>query len=198
MTFCLVIDCRRSIVRFVDGVGVLDVYHDGLSPYLLMSQHLNAIPTIKQQTARWPGFYDSVRSMIALGLLDEGILSGATSSPIDQVHDILVRNGRLARNRPDISLVEVVAELISGERTTLRIISRFDKETGLTGMAQLTSFLAAWTARRVADIAASCKPGLTLSHEFYDRDTTRELLLAYQKHVKCTVSSSSQSHGVTI
>ncbi|BBQ03134.1 saccharopine dehydrogenase C-terminal domain-containing protein [Paraburkholderia fungorum] len=193
---CLRFDMKET--RFVEGVGVLDVYHDGLSPYLLRSSRLDAIPAVKQQTARWPGFYDSVRSLIALGLLDEHALPGATSSPSDLVHDILVRNGRLARNRPDISFVEVVAELTSGEHATLRIISMFDKSTGLTGMAQLTSFLAAWTARRVADVPASCKSGLTLSHEFYDRDTTRELLAAYQRHVRCTVSSSSQTRGVAI
>lgn len=193
---CLRFDMKET--RFVDGVGVLDVYHDGLSPYLLRLPRLEAIPAVKQQTARWPGFYDSVRSLIALGLLDEHALPGATSSPSDLVHDILVRNGKLARNRPDVSFVEVVAKLTSGESETLSIIAMFDKSTGLTGMAQLTSFLAAWTARRVADLPASCKSGLTLSHEFYDRDTTSELLAAYQRHVRCTVSSSSQTHGVAI
>jgi lysine 6-dehydrogenase len=85
--------------------------------------------------------------------------------------------------------VEVVAQLISGDHVTLSIISKFDKKTGMTGMAQLTSFLAAWTARRVADDPALCKPGLTLSHEFYDNNSTRELLTAYQQHVKCSVRS---------
>lgn len=193
---CLRFDMKET--RFVEGVGMLDAYHDGLSPYLLKSPHVAAIPAVKQQTARWPGFYDNVRSLLALGLLDEHALPGTPSSPSDLVHDILVRNGRLARNRPDISFVEVVAELRSGERVSVGITSLFDDSTGLTGMAQLTSFLAAWTARRVADRPASCRSGLTLSHEFYDHDATRELLTAYQRHVRCTVSASSPTHRVAL
>lgn len=193
---CLRFDLKES--RFIEEVGMLEVYHDGLSPYLLRSPHLQGIATIKQQTARWPGFHDSVRSLIALGLLDEQPLPGSTASASDLVHDILVRNGRLARNRPDISFVEVVAELVSGDRTTLRIISRFDDDTGLTGMAQLTSFLAAWSARRVAHDPTSYQAGLTLSHEFYDGGATRELLTAYQQYVKCSVSSSVQPHDVSL
>ncbi|CAI8776492.1 Sacchrp_dh_C domain-containing protein [Pseudomonas sp. IT-347P] len=193
---CLRFDMKET--RFIEEVGMLDVYHDGLSPYLLRSPYLEAIPTIKQQTARWPGFFDSVRSLIALGLLDEQPLPGATASPSDLVHDVLVRNGRLARNRPDISFVEVVAELISGEHISLRIISRFDDSTGLTGMAQLTSFLAAWTARQVTQTPALCKPGLTLSHEFYDSESTCELLTAYQKYVRCSVHASAQLHSASL
>lgn len=187
LAHCLRFDKKES--KFVDGVGMLDVYHDGLSPYLVKSPYLEVIPAVTQQTARWPGFYESVRNLIALGLLDEHELPGSTSSPSDLVHNILVQNGRLTRNRPDTSFVEVVAQLISGDHVTLSIISKFDKKTGMTGMAQLTSFLAVWTARRVADDPALCKPGLTLSHEFYDNNSTRELLTAYQQHVKCSVRS---------
>ena len=184
---CLRFDIKET--HFVEGVGLLDVYHDGLSPYFLRSECIDAIPTVKQQTARWPGFYDCVRSLNSLGLLDEQVLPGAHASPSDLVHEILLRNGRLARGRPDISFVEVNMEFATGERAALRILSRFDEQSGLTGMAQLTSFLAAWTTLRISDSAILHQQGLTLSHEFYGRDTTRELLGAYKRYVKCSVSA---------
>ena len=62
--------CRRFDIkdtRFVEGVGLLEVYHDGLSPYLLASPAIRAIPTVRQRTARWPGFFDCVRVLISLG-----------------------------------------------------------------------------------------------------------------------------------
>ncbi|WP_065259412.1 saccharopine dehydrogenase C-terminal domain-containing protein [Pseudomonas bananamidigenes] len=194
--YCLRFDMKES--RFVEGVGMLDVYHDGLSPYLLESPGVAAVATIRQQTARWPGFFDSVRNLIALGLLDEHVPPGASASASDQVHDILVRNGRLSRNRPDISFVEVVAQLACGEQATHRIVSTFDEANGLTGMAQLTSFLAVWTAWRAVQTPDICRPGIILSHECYERDATDELLAAYRRYVKCTVNSSPLSRDVPL
>ncbi|MGE1174844.1 saccharopine dehydrogenase C-terminal domain-containing protein [Pseudomonas sp. BW7P1] len=194
--YCLRFDMKES--RFVEGVGMLDVYHDGLSPYLLESPGVAAVATIRQQTARWPGFFDSVRNLIDLGLLDEHVPPGASVSASDQVHDILVRNGRLSRNRPDISFVEVVAQLACGEQATHRIVSTFDEANGLTGMAQLTSFLAVWSAWRAVQTPDICRPGIILSHECYERDATDELLAAYRRYVKCTVNSSPLSRGVPL
>ncbi len=191
--YCQRFDMKEA--RFIDGVGLLDVYHDGLSPYLLGSPRFQAIPSIRQQTARWPGFFDCVRNLIALGLLDEHALPGDTSTPSDLIHGILTRNGKLARNRPDISFVEVSAEHSSGERSMVRVLAKYDENTNLTGMAQLTSFLAAWTASKAIDLPSSCRAGVTLSHAFYDHDMTRELVTAYREHVRCNVITSSRTPG---
>ena len=92
-----------------------------------------------------------MKSLISLGLLDECALPGDVSTPSDRVHDLLAHNGKLARNRPDISFVEVAAQRVSGESETLSIVATFDESTKLTGMAKLTSFLAAWTALRIVN-----------------------------------------------
>ena len=185
---CLRFDMKEG--RFVEGVGMLEVYHDGLSPYLLAAPPIVAIPCVRQQTARWPGFFDCMRVLVSLGLLDEQAVAGGTAAPSDMVHAILRRNGHLASHRPDLSFVEVVAQLKSGERSLISVVSAFDERTGLTGMAQLTSFTAAWAARQLLELATPCKPGLVLSHEFFDHGKTGALLDTLQTHLRCTVKIS--------
>lgn len=186
-------NCKRfdmKETRFVEGVGVLDVYHDGLSPYLLSSPRVRSIPNVKQQTARWPGFFDCMRVLLSLGLLDEQAMSGGDVAPSDLTHAILRQNGNLARNRPDISFVAVVAQLKSGECASVSVVSTFDERAKLTGMAQLTSFMAAWAARQVLDLAGPCPLGLILSHEFFDSGRTGALLEAFRESTRCTVTTS--------
>ncbi|WP_338525884.1 saccharopine dehydrogenase C-terminal domain-containing protein [Pseudomonas batumici] len=185
--------CKRFDMKeaaFVEGVGALEVYHDGLSPYLLSTPCVQQIPGVKQQTARWPGFFDCMRVLLSLGLLDEQARLDGGSTASAQTHAILRQNGKLARNRPDISFVEVCAQLESGKQEKVSIVSTFDERTQLTGMAQLTSFMAAWAARRVMDRPQSCRPGLILGHEFFDKSETGALLDAFRVHVNCTVRIS--------
>ncbi|GAC1405713.1 MAG: saccharopine dehydrogenase C-terminal domain-containing protein [Burkholderiaceae bacterium] len=185
--------CKRfdmKETRFVDGVGVVEVYHDGLSPYLLSSRRMQVIPDVRQQTARWPGFFDCMRVLLSLGLLDEQIMPDG-AAPSDLTHAILRQNGNLMRNRPDISFVEVVAQLKSGEHISVSVVSTFDERAKLTGMAQLTSFMATWAARQVADLVEPCPPGLILSHEFFDDGKISALLDAFQKHTRSAVITPS-------
>lgn len=184
--------CKRFDMKetqFVEGVGVLDVYHDGLSPYLLSSPSVRAISNVTQQTARWPGFFDSIRVLLSLGLLDEQPMPSGRA-PSDMTHAIIRHNRSLMQNRPDTSFVEVRAQLRSGETAGVSVVSAFDEQTQLTGMAQLTSFVAAWAARQVVDLPAPCQPGLILSHEFFDGDMTEALLEAFQAHTHCIVRTS--------
>ena len=186
--------CKRFDIKeagFVEGVGALEVYHDGLSPYLLSASCIQSIPEVKQQTARWPGFFDCMRVLLSLGLLDEQAMSDGSSTPSDRTHAILRQNGKLARNRPDISFVEVSAQLKSGKQASVSVVSTFDERTKLTGMAQLTSFVAAWAARQVVDMLEQYRPGLILSHEFFDTGGTDALLDAFREYVACTVRISS-------
>lgn len=184
--------CKRfdmKETRFVDGVGVVDVYHDGLSPYLLSAPRVQAIPDVKQQTARWPGFFDCMRVLLSLGLLDEQAMPDGGAAPSDLTHAILKQNGNLVRNRPDISFVKVAVQLKSGEHASVSVVSTFDERAKLTGMAQLTSFMAAWAARQAVDLAEPCPPGLILSHEFFDEGRTGALLEAFQEHTRCAVKT---------
>ncbi|NTZ87349.1 hypothetical protein FCJ61_31285 [Burkholderia metallica] len=180
--------CKRfdmKETRFVESVGLLDAYHDGLSPYLLSEPGIESIPDIRQQTARWPGFFDCMRVMLSLGLLDEATDRDNGAAPSDLTHAILRRNGKLEQNKPDISFVEVSAQLRSGQRARARVVSIFDENTKLTGMAQLTSFVAAWAARQVASERDACRPGLILSHQFFDAGKTEALLAAFREHPCC-------------
>lgn len=189
LVYCLRFDMKET--SFVEDIGLLEGYHDGLSPYLLASQHLQGIPNVKQQTARWPGFFDCMRILISLGLLNEQKeLEGRNATPSDFTHTILLRNGNLTRNKPDISFVKVEAQLKSGERVDISVVSTFNSNTKMTGMAQLTSFMAVWAAWQVTDLANSFRPGLILSHEFFVGKRMVALLDAFQKHVQCTVKTS--------
>ena len=132
-----------------------------------------------------------MRVLLSLGLLDEQAMSDGCSTPSDQTHAILRHNGKLARNRPDISFVEVSAQLKSGKQKRVNIVSTFDERTKLTGMAQLTSFVAAWAARQVVDMPKPYRPGLILSHEFFDAGGTGALLDAFREYAHCTVRTSS-------
>lgn len=139
LSYCNRFDiCERS---FVDGVGMLEVFHDGLSPYLLSSPYIKDIPNIKQQTARWPGFFECMRTLIALGLLEDAPTLAGDLVPNDLTHSILMQNGNLKRNGPDISFVEVTGEFASGGEVKVSLVSTWDEESNLTGMAKLTSFM---------------------------------------------------------
>lgn len=185
--------CRRFDAierRFVQGVGVLELCHDGLSPHLLAAPHVQAVPTVRQQTARWPGFFDCIRVLLSLGLLDEEALPDGSGTPSDVTHAMLRHKGKLARNRPDISFVEVVADLKTGARAILSVLATYDEATKLTGMARLTSFMAAWAALQAVAGPARCAPGVVLSHEFFDGEQVAALLDAFQENLGCAVKTS--------
>ncbi|MDN3701352.1 saccharopine dehydrogenase C-terminal domain-containing protein [Vibrio artabrorum] len=185
--------CNRfdiSEKRFVEGVGMLEVYHDGLSPYLLSSPYIQKIPNIKQQTGRWPGFFNCMQVLINLGLLDENKTLACEATPSDLTHSILKRSGNLKYNKPDISFVEVSCQVTSGEHSIISVISSFDEKINLTGMAQMTSFMATWTAWLVSHQTDVCEPGLMLSHEYIKGDKTCDLLESFNKHLNCVVRFS--------
>ncbi|MGL5127620.1 MAG: saccharopine dehydrogenase C-terminal domain-containing protein [Aeromonas popoffii] len=181
--------CKRFDMKenvFIEGVGALEVFHDGLSPYFLTLPCISSIANIKQQTARWPSFFECMRTLLALGMLDEDPLPDGTS-PSALTHAILRQNGKLARNRPDVSFAQVTAELASGQQVVINIVSTFCERTQLTGMAQLTSFVAAWAAKRVMERPESARIGMMLGYDYFDVSETLLLLDAFREYANCTV-----------
>lgn len=188
LSYCNRFDiCERS---FVDGVGMLEVFHDGLSPYLLSSPYIKDIPNIKQQTARWPGFFECMRTLIALGLLEDAPTLAGDLVPNDLTHSILMQNGNLKRNGPDISFVEVTGELASGGEVKVSLVSTWDEESNLTGMAKLTSFMVTWAAWEMTGSHRDCRAGLILGHQYFHGEKTSELLESFKEHIGCTVKLS--------
>lgn len=188
LSSCLRFDMKEQ--AFVDGVGMLDVYHDGLSPSLLDSPAIRDIPNVTQRTGRWPGFFNCMKVLLDLGLLDteRAIDGGPTVS--DFTHRILRSNGRLEANRPDVTFVEIGARLVAGDRAVIRVIANYDPNTDLTGMAQLTSFVAVWAARREVDAVSPKPPGLFLAHEVVDPADTQAILSDLERHATCVITTT--------
>lgn len=163
---------------FVDSIGFFEAYHDGLSPYFLSEETIKKIPHVKQQTLRWPGFFDAIQLLSSLGLLDDQIILENGMTPAIFTHTILEKKGILRRNLYDISLIYIVMKLKNGNTRKFRLSAHYDPQTDLTGMSQLTCFTAAFSAKNLLENLTD-RPGIHMSHSWF----TNKRIVDFQKYI---------------
>jgi|JI10StandDraft_1071094.scaffolds.fasta_scaffold24072_4 saccharopine dehydrogenase-like NADP-dependent oxidoreductase len=163
---------------FVDNIGFFEAYHDGLSPYFLLEESIKKIPYVKQQTLRWPGFFDAIQLLSSLGLLDDQIVLKNGMTPATFTHTILERKGILRKNLYDISIIYIVMKLKDGCTRKFRLSAHYDPQTDLTGMSQLTCFTAAFSAKNLLENLTD-RPGIHMSHSWF----TNKRIMDFQKDI---------------
>lgn len=142
----------RGVDRFtgvervqVDGLGVLEAYHDGMVPWLVEDPVVGRARAITQKTLRWPGFARIVRTLADLGLLDDEPLAGAglALSPREVVEHVLAPSVAWRDSDADAVVLRVTAVgAVAGRRTagTVELRDAFDAVTGLSAMARTTGY----------------------------------------------------------
>jgi saccharopine dehydrogenase-like NADP-dependent oxidoreductase len=157
----------------IEGVGRLEAYHDGMTPWLGEHPALRGVDCV-QKTLRWPGFAKVVTDLARLGLLAEESVDvdGVQVAPRRLVERVLAPQVRALARDKDVVVLQLTAHgLLDGRPTSLRttVMDLADEDTGLSAMARTTGFtLAAATelvARRAITGTGWLKPHLALSQE---------------------------------
>ncbi|MFG2822875.1 saccharopine dehydrogenase family protein [Kitasatospora sp. NPDC048365] len=141
--------------REVEGVGLLEAYHDGMAPWLGEHPLLRGADCT-QKTLRWPGFARTVSDLARLGLLAEDAVEvdGVLVPPKRVVERVLAPQVRARAGDRDLVVLEVTAHgRLGGRPVSLRstVLDSADEATGLSAMARTTGFALAEAARLLAD-----------------------------------------------
>jgi lysine 6-dehydrogenase len=133
------------------GIGELEAYDEGFSPWLLELPALRGLRYGSQKTLRWPGYAAKVSLLRELGLLGREplVVDGAAVTPIRLLNALLEPRVRLRRGERDITLFRVEASGVEASRPRryrLEAVIHPDPARSLTAMARVTAFTAAITA----------------------------------------------------
>ncbi|MCS0639651.1 hypothetical protein NX801_29245 [Streptomyces sp. LP05-1] len=165
------------VTRDYPGIGPLEAYHDGMTPWL--GEH----PALRdadctQKTLRRPGFAGTVNGLDRLGLLaDRPVeVDGARVVPRRVVERVLAPRVRARPGDRDLVVLDLVARgELAGRPAAFRttVLDRADEPTGLSAMARTTGFTLAEGARLLAGGAVTgpgwLKPHLALPEELTAR-----------------------------
>jgi lysine 6-dehydrogenase len=183
-----------SLLRFdglesvhIDGVGVLEAHHDGMLPWLPDDPAVRGALEISQKTLRWPGYTETIRLLLRLGLLDGAPIDvdGAQVSPRRLVEQVLSAGIAQCEKYGNLTILTVDA---SGRdqhdapvRARLQCCDRSESETGLSSMARLTGFTLAIALQMLSD-GAIAGSGLIRPHEVFRGELTQVLMSALRAH----------------
>jgi lysine 6-dehydrogenase len=120
---------------FVDSVGNLECWNDGLTPWLAECLLGMGATTCVQKTVRWPGYAKIVKFLNQAGFLSE--------DNIQLTNKILIPKLQLEKNEVDVVIMRInVTGSIQNERqkASLEFIDYRNSQTGLTAMARTTGF----------------------------------------------------------
>lgn len=154
--------------RYVEGVGLLESYHDGLIPTVVSQSPFKEIPNLQQRSLRWPGFAQAVNQIHELGLWSDEVIDidNALSLPKKAlVSQMFNKTTKLLDNEKDQVILSVEAEFVDNtarENHRIDIIVRPNTMHGITAMAHITGKSLLLAAKQLLE---SDKVGLLNPHE---------------------------------
>jgi len=131
-------DVRRIAI---DGIGVLEAYHDGMMPTTAHDPRFSRLARFEQRTVRWPGFVERILCLRELGFFsDQEIqLGNSTIRPSDFSHRIMCSDLAPQELHDDLTVIHVVARHSDGAEGTLLLTCHGNAEASsvstLTGIA---------------------------------------------------------------
>ncbi len=130
---------------YVDKVGILEAWHDGLLPWLIELPKLKDVQYCTQKTLRWPGFAKKITMLAELGFLSEDpiIADGTKIIPRKIVDVILGQKTRFEVTDRDFAVLQVDALGIQrGKKTSykIRLFDNFDEKAKFSSMSRVTGF----------------------------------------------------------
>lgn len=157
---------------YVDGVGELEAFHDGMLAALAGDPRLRHVRRMTQKTLRWPGFAARVATLAELGLLSEQpvVVGAARVSPRAVVDTVLAPHIRGRDDEPDLVVLTVEVRAGGGPTRCATLVDRFNAPAGLSAMSRTTGFTLAAAALRLI----TCPPirgGCIAAHDLLDGET---------------------------
>jgi saccharopine dehydrogenase-like NADP-dependent oxidoreductase len=132
----------RKMMQF-DGVGELEAFNtDGLRSLLFTMPH---VPTLKEQTLRYPGHVDLIVALKQSGFFDEAPLNinGTFVSPLQVSSKILINEWKLGEEEEELTVMKVIIEGNKNgakERVEYNLLDRYDTQTKMSSMARTTGY----------------------------------------------------------
>ncbi len=133
---------RRHI--YFDEIGTLEAFNtDGLRSILLTMPH---IPSIKEQTLRYPGHIDLIIALKEAGFFSDekiSIKENTTISPLDFTSAILFKDWKLEAEEEELTVLKVIVE---GEKNKEKVrfeynlLDRYDAATKISSMSRTTGY----------------------------------------------------------
>ncbi|AJC48967.1 hypothetical protein IB642_03985 [Allofrancisella guangzhouensis] len=152
---------------YVESIGILESFHDGLSPYMLKSNLAVRFLDIKQKTVRYPGFYDNIKPLLDMGMFSDTKIDEIDLSCNDLLHKILFKNKVLSKDPDDISFIFLVSGRENNKKYTL-LKSEYDNASKISGAMKLTTFFFIYTTYLLLNgILNEDYSGVVLSFEVY-------------------------------
>jgi saccharopine dehydrogenase-like NADP-dependent oxidoreductase len=129
---------------FVEGIGVLEAFDDGLLNSTAISPDLR-VANLRQRTLRWPGFTDAVRSLHRLGLLgDEEIEFGTLRTTARNIVEQLLSRNVPTKTHPSDQVILSLEIMDSREqRGSWSLVIRAAPHQQTSAMARATALPAA-------------------------------------------------------
>ncbi|MCL4219752.1 MAG: saccharopine dehydrogenase NADP-binding domain-containing protein [Phycisphaerales bacterium] len=134
------------------GIGSLEAVNtDGLRS---LTETLS-VPNMKEKTLRYPGHYELMRVLRAIGLFSREPVqvNGLSVRPLDLLSTLMFPMWTYQPGEPDLTIMRVLADGTKhGRRVRLTwdLLDQLDPATGFTSMSRTTAFPCAIVARRIA------------------------------------------------
>lgn len=138
-----------------EGVGTLEAFNtDGLRSLIETVGKRYGIPTMKEQTLRYPGHIALMRVMRETGLFSKETIEvgGAKVRPLDVTSALLFPQWTYAPGEEDLTVMRVTATGVRGgarESHTWDLLDFYEKESGATSMSRTTAFPCAIVAKAI-------------------------------------------------
>lgn len=149
----------------IEGLGILEAYHDGMVPWLYKTLGDKAPSTINQKTLRWPGYANMVNTLHELGFLEDTPLANTKEalSPYAITQKILKPHAYFNKESDrDIVALKVEGISDSGISSSITLKVKYHIHDQLTAMACATGYTAAIIALM---LCAEKKQGLLFPHD---------------------------------
>lgn len=162
---------------FVPGIGQVEIYDDGLSPYLLKDHRFTKVRNIRQCTARWRGYCETIQLLRVLGFLSDEVNEKTGMSYKEITHLILHKSGAVRKNPPDVSFIYLRGESVSKKTVSYLLISKFDRKNQLNAMGLLTALLPCYLASGQIRGAFKASYGIHYSHKIFSKDAFEKFIM---------------------
>ncbi|KAA0215564.1 MAG: saccharopine dehydrogenase family protein [Leptolyngbya sp. PLA3] len=143
------------------GIGSLEAVNtDGLRSLAATLP----VPSMKEKTLRYPGHYELMRVLRAIGLFSKEPVdvNGVCVRPLDLLSTLMFPMWTYQPGEPDLTVMRVLADgTRDGRRLRLAwdLLDQLDPATGFTSMSRTTAFPCAIMARRIAS-GRLARPGV--------------------------------------
>lgn len=162
---------------FIPTIGHVEIYDDGLSPYLLYDRRFTRVKNIRQCTARWKGYCNTIQILSTLGFLKDDYDPKFRMSYKAVTNRILQNSGAVRRNSPDVCFIYIKNKSINEKTHSYLLTSAFDSKNKLTAMGLLTILLPCYLIKKQIQNKSDMSYGITYSHQIFEGEKFEKFMM---------------------